>query len=342
MTDAGAAEATTSPTTSSPLTWASWLLRVTAIVGAIAAGVGVLVAPGLRGNATEAAVVFGDRAANTLAYFFCGLLVALLCAGAYELSRAKGVPIAARVIAVGAAGLVVALSAPALVHRLHTPLALALALASSAVALASGVSSLRAPHTRAVGAVLVLLAFAALLRLLGWEIAAAAGERASLPLYNTSRVLATAGFVLEGLAQLVAAAWLGTRGGWTGRLLANGAIVGSFVFTWAAARGSISGAPLWQTVLHSALADAAGAPPPYGLAAIATFLASSAILLALVSALQGGQVIAIVAALSLALVSRGALDVPLRALAAAVAGHWLLLSRADPRSMWTAMNRRRR
>jgi hypothetical protein len=123
--------------------------------------------------------------------------------------------------------------------------------------------------------------------------------------------------------------------------MSNGAILGAFLLTWGAARGAAPGASEWQTILRTALVDAAGNPPPYALSAIATFLASSAILLALAAAVQTRQVVPVVCALSLALVSRGSLDVPLRALAAAVAGHWLLLARADPRAMWAQMQRDR-
>lgn len=324
-----------------PLVWSKWLLRITAVSGALAAFFGNIVAPGMRGNASETMVVNSERISNSLAYFFCGTLLVLLCGGAYELSRAKGLPIVSRVVAVACAGLVIALSAPALIHRLHPPLALALALSASAIALASGVTGLRAPHTRAPGAVLAVLAFAALVRLLSWEVATAAGERASVQLYNASRALSTAGFVLEGLAQIIGAAWLGARGRWAGRILSNLAVAGAFVLTWGAARGMYPGAALWQSVLHSALADAPGVPAPYAISAVATFLVCSAILLALVAAVQPGQVVAVVAALSFALVSRGAFDAPLRALAISVAGHWLLLARADPRAMWQSLQRDR-
>jgi hypothetical protein len=92
-----------------------------------------------------------------------------------------------------------------------------------------------------------------------------------------------------------------------------------------------------MAVLHSALADAPGTPPPLGLAAVATFLACCAIFLGLVAVLQRGQVVAVTASLSLALLARGTLDVPVRALAIAAAGHWVLLAMIDDRSMWRTL-----
>jgi hypothetical protein len=156
-------------------------------------------------------------------------------------------------------------------------------------------------------------------------------------MYDLASGTASAGVVLEGVGQLAAAAWLGTRGKLAGRILSNLAIAAAFIVTWGAARGVHPGASTWMAVLHSALADAPGTPPPLGLAAVATFLACCAIFLGLVAVLQRGQVVAVTASLSLALLARGTLDVPVRALAIAAAGHWVLLAMIDDRSMWRTL-----
>jgi hypothetical protein len=119
-----------------------------------------------------------------------------------------------------------------------------------------------------------------------------------------------------------------------GRVLSNAAILLAFVATWGAARGVHPGAAPWQAVLHGALADAPGTPAPLGMSAIATFLVSCGILLGTVAVVQRGQVVAVIAALGFALLSRGTLDVPLRAMAIAAAGHWIMLATIDDRSMW--------
>jgi hypothetical protein len=189
-----------------------------------------------------------------------------------------------------------------------------------------------------VGVVLALFAFAAFVRLGSWEIAAAAGERASIRLYGIGQTLATVAVVLEGLGQLTAAAWLGTRGKLTGQLMSSAAIAGAFILTWGAAQGVHGGASFWQAVMHSALADAAGNPHPVaGIIAMATFLVPASVLLALVSVAQPGQVVVVVSALALALLSRGALDAPLRALAIVAAAQWITIAMSDDRAMWTAL-----
>jgi hypothetical protein len=174
-------------------------------------------------------------------------------------------------------------------------------------------------------------------RLGAWELATAAGDRQSTRMYDAAGIVASAGVILEGIGQLAAAAWLGTRGRLAGRVFSNAAILAALIATWGAARGVHPGAAPWQAILHSALADAPGTPAPLGLSAVATFLACCAIFLALGAIVQRGQVVAVIAALAFALLARGTFDVPLRALAIAAAGHWVLLSMVDDRSMWRAL-----
>ncbi len=322
---------------SSPTLRAAWLLRSTTLIVCVASLLGVLVAPGIPGNATGRVVEAWQQGADVFAYAAASLLMALLLMGSYELARAPRLALAPRVIAVGASGLVLALAAPAMRDKLHPVAAIFLAIASSAVAMTCAWPALRTAHTRAVGAVLVAMALASVFRLGAWELAGAAGDRSSTRMYDVASGIATAGVVLEGIGQLAAAAWLGTRGGVAGRVLSNLAIAAAFVVTWGAARGVHPGADTWQAVLHTALADAPGTPPPFGLSAVATFLACCGIFLALVAGVMRGQMVAVLAALGLTLLSRGTLDVPIRALAIVAAGHWLMLATVDDRSMWRAL-----
>ncbi len=326
----------------SPALRSAWLLRATAIVACISSVLGVLVAPGMPGNAGGRAVEVCQSASDVFAYATCGLLMTLIFTGSYELARAPRLALAPRIVAVGAAGLVVALAAPSMRDRLHPVATMFMVVASSVVAMTTGWQALRAPHTRAVGAVIAAMAIAAAVRLGAWELAGAAGTRGSTRMYDLAAGIASAGVVLEGIGQFAAAAWLGTRGRLSGRVLSNLAIGAAFIVTWGAARGVHPGASMWQAVLHSALADAPGTPAPLGLSAVATFLACCAIFLGAVAIAQRGQVVAVLASLSLAVLSRGALDVPLRALAITAAGHWLLLAMADDRSMWRTLIAQRR
>jgi hypothetical protein len=64
-------------------------------------------------------------------------------------------------------------------------------------------------------------------------------------------------------------------------------------------------------------------------------------LLALVAAVQPRTVPAVVFALSLGLLARGAFDVPLRALSATAAALWLMIAASDDRALWRSVIRAR-
>jgi hypothetical protein len=138
--------------------------------------------------------------------------------------------------------------------------------------------------------------------------------------------------------------WLWARSKLTGQLGATVALVVAAWLTYGVGQGVHSSAAPWQAILHTALADAPGIPPPFGIAPFATLLVPASLLLALVTAAQPGQVAAVVACVSLALVSRGAYDAPLRALCAVAAAQWAALSSGDERAMWRALidDRKRR
>jgi hypothetical protein len=334
---------------SSPGLSAGWLLRVAAFA-AVASGImGVVVAPGVRGNAGERVVDLVDRGSATLSYFLLLALVALVGWGAFELVREREGEALPRLALVGSSAAVVALVLVGVAlhdrNLQHTETAALITAAGAGVCVIAGAYvAARAPHTRAAAAVLIVLAFAALSRLGGWELAKSASERADVRLYSFSRGLATAGVLLEGAAQLVAVMWLWARSKLAGQVGATLALVGALLLTLGVAKGVHSTAAPWQAMLHTALADAPGIPPPFWLGTFATFLVPASLLLALVTAGQPGQVAAVVATVSLALVSRGAFDAPLRALCAVAAAQWAALSSGDERAMWRALidDRKRR
>jgi hypothetical protein len=316
---------------------ASWLLRAAALSAAVAGAMGLVVAPGLRGHASEYAVVAADWTAAALSYFLLGLVVSLLLWGGIELVRARQLGVPARVALILGGAVVVASSSPGLRDRLPPFYSFVVAAGAVIGALGGAYASARAPHTRALSGVLFALAFAAIARLAAWWCATAAGDRASVQLFGVSRALATTGVLLEACAHMVAVTWLWTRGRSTGQLGATAAVIGAYVVTAGVAHGVHPGAAPWQAALYTALADAPGVPAPFGLDAVATFLVPSSLLLALVAASLPRQVAAVVAAMALALVSRGAFDAPLRALCAVAAAQWAALAGADERSMWRTL-----
>lgn len=324
-------ESTSEARAAGAATWAGQALGMTAGLAVVAKILGVLVVPGLRGVVSQSAVDAFETLSATFAYTLAAMLVALVCASSFELARTRRIPVGARGTVVAVSGLIVALASPAVVTRLHTVAALALAVTTSATVVIAGIVALRAPMTRAVGAVLSLLAFCAILRVVGWELAAIGAERPSPSLFSSGRVLATIAVALHAIGVLLAAAWLGTRSRIRGRVLANVAIVLAFAVTYLAARTTDGATSTTEAVLRVSLTEAAGVPLPYALGAVAAFLVPASILLAAVALAQKSEARAVLGALALALVSHGAFDVPLHALAVTAAAQWAMLAMAEDR-----------
>ena len=330
-----------SPDLGAPALRASWFLRATAVVSVLGTILGVIVLPGAKGIAGDAVVGIVSRVAWSFGYMMLGLSCVACVLACFELSRAERMSVAPRVIAIGATGAVLAFAAPALVIHLPTPVTLAMSCGTVVVVFAAASVTLRVQRTRAVGLIALALGTAGMLRFFAWQVATFAGDHANTRMYAVGQGMATAAVALEGLGQLIAAAWLGTRSRVTGQGLSSAAVGAAFVLTWGAAHGGGPTAPAWQAGLHTALAGAPGLPPPFALGALATFLVSASMLLALASALQSRQVVAVVCALSLTLLGRGAFDVPLRALPATAAALWLMVALVDDRAMWKSLIQQR-
>jgi hypothetical protein len=321
----------------SPVLASAWLLRTAAFVAVLAGAAGVVVAPGLRGNAEELVVVVADRAAATLSYVLLAVLLGLVLTGGVALFRTREMTAAPRAALIGGATAVLLLSLTGLRDRVPPFVSVLIAAAAAIACLGGAYGAAAAPHTRATAGVLAMFAFAAIARLAAWELAMRAGDTASLAMFGASRTLATSGVFLEAGGQLTAIMWLGARGRGLGQLACCVALLAAFGLTWGVAAGVHSDAAPWQAVVHTALADAPGVPSPYGMAGLATFLVPASILLALVAAMETREGVAVTAAMALALISRGAFDAPLRGLAAVVAAEWAALAAVDGRAMWRSL-----
>jgi hypothetical protein len=312
---------------------ASPLLRGIAFVAVVASAVGVIVAPGVKSVASQRVVEAMDRTGATLGYFlFVGLLV-LAVRGVYELVRTSELSVPLRIVLLGGTGLVMAVAVPGVSTRLPNVASLVLAVATGGLVLTSSVRSAVSPSTRAVALVLGLTSLAALARAGVWVLADVALTRASVQFFSMASLVASLGVVLEAAGQAVTAAWLGTRRRW-GVVLAVAGVTAAFLLTWGVVRGDQADPGFLSTVLHRALADAAGLPEPLGLRSLAVFVATGATPLALVVALQGarserGVETAVATSLALALLARGRFDAPLRAMVALVASLWLLVALVD-------------
>src|SRR6185503_11573092 len=85
--------------------WGGRLLFVTAGAAVVSSVLGVIVVPGLRGNAAESTVVLWERVSATVAYVTMALVVALVCGAAFEVARNGRIHVVFRVTSVGCAGL---------------------------------------------------------------------------------------------------------------------------------------------------------------------------------------------------------------------------------------------
>lgn len=323
-------EATSETRAAGAASWAGQALMVTAVIAIVAKIVGVLVAPGLHGVVSQPVIETFDTGSAAFAYLLAALLVALVCASTFELARVRRIGGSARGLVIGISGLVVALASPAVVTRLHTVANLALAVTTSASVLLAGIVAVRSAHTRAIGALLSLLAFCALVRVVGWELAAIGAERPAPSLFTTGRILATFAVVIHGVSVLLAAAWLGTREPkLQSRILANAAVVLGFVITYYAFHTNEGTPSSAELVLRTSLTEATGMPLPYAIGSVGAFLVPSSIFLAIVALVQRRESPAIIAAVALALLSHGAFDIPMHALLATAAAQWGMLAMVE-------------
>lgn len=327
-------------TTTAPIAWAGGALLLTGVVAVLAKAFGIVIAPGLRGVAEGKTIDLVDLGTATLAYAFAALLVALVCGASFELAKTKRVPLVVRGGVVAFSGLVVALASPAVITRLQPGAAFALAIVTSLIVLAAGAVTVRSTHTRAIGAVLVLLAVTGALRPLSWMLASMSGDHANMSMFNISVVVSCIAILLQALATLFAAIWLATRSLWAGRVAANFAVIIAFGITYLALRETEGPTSAVDAVLRTSFGQVVQTNLPFGFSAISAFLVPASILLGLVALLQRAQTPAISTALALALVSGGSFDVPLQALAAVAAAQWAMLAMADPRGMWSELMKR--
>lgn len=330
-------EPRSAPSPNGGIAWASGALLLTGALAVVAKIAGVVVLPGMRGVAVQSTVDTADIVSSALGYTLAGMLVALVCGGSFELARATKVGVFARGLIVAMSGLVIALASPAVVQRLHTVGTLSLAGVTSLVAFTSGIVALRNPRTRALGAIFLLFSLSGWLRPVAWTLVGLAGERASLAMYQVGRGCGTGAVVTHMLGTLIAAAWLATRSRFRGRLLANVAVILAFAITYLAARETEAPETEALAILRTSLIQAASTSLSYGMSTIAAFLLPVSLLLAIVALLQTKQPVALTVGFALALISQGAFDVPMQALAITAAAQWTLLAMVDDRVMWTAL-----
>ena len=321
----------------------SWLIRTLGLSALVGTVLGVVVAPGVQGYASDASVEWCEHAAAVFSYAMAILAIAAIGAAITELAFTRRAESMSGALVVSGAPLVVVLLVVAITRARVLPdapypwqLAIGIALVAASVASTAAWRGMQGAHTRALAIAISSFTMAALVRVGAWELARVAGEHGSAQLGAVSRAVVTLGVFLEAAAQAVTVAWIGSRGK-LGLVLSSLAAILAFGVTWGAASGAHADAPVWASVLHAALADASPLPAPYALSAAQSFLSASAIFLAAAALALRAQPAALTSAFALALVSRGAFDVPLRAVAIVAAALWAFCAASDERLLCAAI-----
>jgi hypothetical protein len=315
----------------SPVLRSAWLLRASAVLLIVATVLAVIVVPGVRGHASDNVVIVWERIAAVTSIAAAVLVSGLVMIGSLDLWQATKIGAAPRSIMIALSAVVFGVALAASLMHLPSMASVPMMVASGALAMIAASGGARAPHTRAPSLLLLGMGAAAIMRLFAWELALGGSDRPGM--FTAGRVFATIAIVLVGLSQMVCAAWMSARGRGVGQVATIVALLCAFGLVWGAAKGGAVDAPTWQAVLHTALKDQPS-PQAFGVDALPAFLTLSSMTLALATLLVRGQIAVITCTLSLGLLGRGSLDVPMCALATAASALWLALAASDERAMW--------
>ncbi|MBI4699870.1 MAG: hypothetical protein HY744_01665 [Deltaproteobacteria bacterium] len=297
------------------------LLRWAACLGLVAALLDRGVAPALAGVGVGlgTAIAWVERLASLLSQLLAVVLVLATIRLTLPLWRSP-LPASWRIFAVAVGGVVVmgAMTASAV----PVPLGTALACAGGAVGLAlwTGGSALRWPGLRGPALVLVAVAAAGVPRLAAVALAYHAGELGSARLFVGARAAATAAVLLDVAACVVGMAWLGSRPGRRPRLVPGVAlIVAAGLLARLSFAGSEPGAPGVLILLGRVLDRLVSFPAPV-LPDPARFFAEALAWLVAAAVLAGKRRRPLGATVvALALLARGAVEMPLCAAALVLA-----------------------
>ena len=315
-------------------------LRYVAAVGLVASILGRALAPALRGarQGLDRIIPYTDLAGSVASYLFAFAAIAMMVVQLSRTLQERRLGRAYRPMAMALGAAVLFLTAPALRHTLTERASIVTGASSGLLALVAVPQALRVGRTRALGVVLAAAGMAALLHLGGTTIAWYAGERAMYRLAVVARGLATADVAFDALGIATALAWLRTRdskvNAWTTRLV----LVVAFVVAWGAARGGSEGSPFWQLLAHRSIERLLVSPGPYVWLPLRYLLEAIAPLLGVVAVATRRQIAPVMGSLALVLLARPSTDVPLSALALALAALSAALTARDDRSMWAVVD----
>jgi len=325
----------------------STLLERTIAVGAAAKTLSVLLVPGMRGIGSQTAVDILEWAGSALSYIFGILLCACLMRSSRVLLFTRLLNLPTRGVVLLSTLAAVTLAVPAALQRIDSAHALPLALARavSVGVIAAGAIAFFRPPSRWPAAAVLSFALCNLVRIGSWRTAMRAAESHSAMLLQYSNVLSTLHISLLAFAIGLSIVWIWPRSSVHARKtfgIARAAILIPCAIGFAASdfAGRIGNTeiitPLRDVIRGSvthAMATAAGA----GQLAMLSCLLGASILLPL-AALTVVEIPAHLCsmALGLALLSHGAFDVPIQALAGAAAAQWLLMAFVEEKAIGAA------
>jgi hypothetical protein len=284
----------------------------------------------------------GDVASQVFA--FAAMLAAVVTVLAVARSR---LPLAVRfgAISLGGVGVLTTLWA------LHEPVPAASAGLVSAcaavVALLAAGSAIRAPFARAPAVVVGLVALGALVRLASVGLAIEADADRAPRLAGIAGGCATAAFAADGLAVAIAVAWVAgarRRAGAEGPRLVNGWTIVplglAMIGAWYARIGQGAEPPPAALLVWRAALRLLTLPDPSVSTSLRVFFAFLAPLMAAAALLARGAVPALGAAVALALLARGSVEMPPCALMLMIGSLGLGLAAHEGRGLWAALPRR--
>jgi hypothetical protein len=315
-------------------------IRQVAAVGAVAFVLGRAVAPALRGarEGLDNVIAYADIVGAIASYLFAFAGLSALILEIMLTFRERRFGPVYRVAATVLGVCIISLVAPAFREPLPERASIVTALASGVLALLASREAIQVPRTRALGVLLLTAAAAALLHLAASLTAWYAGERALYGLAVFARVLSTASVFFDTLTLLTGFVWLATRPQratvWGARVAL---FVGCLIAAGAARSGGRENAQLWELVAYRAVDRLLPLPVAYVWLPFRFGLEACAPLLGVAALLARGQMPAIAGSVALVLFARPSTDVPLSALALALAAIATPIAARDDRGMWAVL-----
>jgi hypothetical protein len=249
-----------------------------------------------------------------------------------------------RLAAIGLGGFVVLVSFSAARDRVPAFAALPVGLAAAIVAFGGALASRSAPMAQPAARAVGVLSVSSIVRLAAVVVAtmAPSGPAGAGAFGTAARVLATASLALDAIAIVLAMSFSTRRA----RALFDPATIVALALSLVATRLALGGeqedAGAASVLFHRIAAGLLPHPHPYAPPALALFVAFLAPIIAGALLVRRGPVPALGGAVALALLARGAPEVPLAALGLLTSGLALALLGADPAAIWTALGSERR